>query len=107
MGFLASLLGCFRLYLPIVRWHWVVEMLSIIQNMIISSRNYLSSKKSKNKSTPQSKDLNTTAHCSSVRLHIDRNTSEKIAALRYDMQQRGEDSFSLSAVVEDAIEVYF
>ena len=30
-----------------------------------------------------------------------------MAALRYDMQQRGEDSFSLSAVVEDSIEVYF
>jgi phosphorylcholine metabolism protein LicD len=67
----------------------------------------LSSKKSKIKSA-QSRDLNPAAHAhySSVRLQIDRNTSEKIAALRYDAQQRGEDNFSLSAVVEDAIEMY-
>ena len=81
------------------------EISSIIQNMINSSRNSLSSKKSKIKSA-KSRDLNPAAHYSSVRLQIDRNTSEKIAALRYDAQQRGEDNFSLSAVVEDAIEMY-
>ena len=74
--------------------------------MINSSKTLLSSKKLKTKSTSQPKDLYTTAQYSSVRLQIDRNTSEKIAALRYDAQQRGEDNFSLSAVVEDAIEMY-
>ena len=74
--------------------------------MINTSRTLLSSKKSKIKSTSQPKDLNPTSQYSSVRLQIDRNTSEKIAALRYDAQQRGEDNFSLSAVVEDAIEMY-
>ena len=74
--------------------------------MINSSRKSLSSKKSKINSTTQPKDLNPTSHYSSVRLQIDRNTSEKIAALRFDAQQRGEDNFSLSAVVEDAIEMY-
>jgi hypothetical protein len=74
--------------------------------MINSSRKSLSSNKSKINSTAQPKDLNPTSHYSSVRLQIDRNTSEKIAALRFDAQQRGEDNFSLSAVVEDAIEMY-
>ena len=74
--------------------------------MINSSRKSLSSNKSKINSTSQPKDLNPTSYYSSVRLQIDRNTSEKIAALRFDAQQRGEDNFSLSAVVEDAIEMY-
>lgn len=42
-----------------------------------------------------------------VRLQIDNTISEKIAALRFNAQLRGDEDCSLSAVVEDAIEFYF
>ena len=74
--------------------------------MLAWSLKSLPSKKSKFRPKSDSRDLNASTQYSSVRLQVDRNTSEKIAALRYDAQQRGEDNFSLSAVVEDAIEFY-
>lgn len=74
--------------------------------MLAWSLKSLPSKKSKFRPKSDSRDLNASTQYSSVRLQVDRNTSEKIAALRYEAQQRGEDNFSLSAIVEDAIEFY-
>ena len=74
--------------------------------MLAWSLKSLPSKKPKCRPKSDSKEYNLSTQYASVRLQVDRNTSEKIAALRYDAQQRGEDNFSLSAVVEDAIELY-
>ena len=42
-----------------------------------------------------------------IRLQIEESISQKIAALRFDAQQRGESLYSLSSIVEDAVELLY
>ena len=42
-----------------------------------------------------------------IRISIEESISEKIAALRFDYQQRGESLYSLSSVIEDAVELLY